>query len=139
LYDIPFLFESINQLREFDKSDPGLELRSKLEKSDLKVLSTWFGDFKQITNSKQPIKKPEDLKGIKMRVMAGGLLEEPYTTLGASATTIPYDELYLALQQGTVDGQENTFNEINTSNLYEVQDYLTITNHAPGSYPFITN
>lgn len=139
LYNMPFLFENSEQLRAFDKSEAGLELRSKVEKNNLKILNTWFGSFKQITNSKQTVKTPEDLEGLKMRVMAGGLLEEQYTMLGASAIVLPYSELYMALQQGTIDGQENSFTEIATANLYEVQDYLTVTNHAPGSYPLITN
>lgn len=139
LYNMPFLFESTEQLRNFDKSEEGLLLRSKIEKNNLKILSTWFGNFKQITNSKRPVNSPEDLEGLKMRVMAGGLLEEQYTMLGASAVVLPYSELYMALQQGTIDGQENSFTEIATANLFEVQDYLTVTNHAPGSYPFITN
>lgn len=139
LYNMPFLFENTDQLREFDKSEAGLELRSKVEKNNLKILNTWFGSFKQITNSKRAIQTPEDLEGLKMRVMAGGLLEEQYTMLGASAIVLPYSELYMALQQGTIDGQENSFTEVATANLYEVQDYLTVTNHAPGSYPLITN
>jgi len=139
LYNMPFLFNTTEQLRRFDESEAGLELRSKVEKNNLKILSMWFGNFKQITNSKTKIEKPEDLEKLKIRVMAGGLLEDQYTNLGASAVVLPYNELYMALQQGTVDGQENTFTEIAASNLFEVQDYLTVTNHAPGSYPFITN
>lgn len=139
LYDMPFLFESTEKLRRFDKSEHGLQLREKIEDHNLKILSTWFGSFKQITNSKGPVKQPEDLEGVKMRVMSGGLLEEQYTMLGASAVVLPYSELYVALQQGTVDGQENPFTEIATAKFYEVQDYLTVTNHAAASYPFITN
>lgn len=139
LLDVPFLFESGEQAAKFIHEKEGQELLGKLEDYDLKILDLWTGASKQITNSKNPISKSEDLEGLKIRVMAGGLLEDQYTEIGAGATIIPFGELYMALQQGVVDGQENTFIEIATSNLYEVQDYLTVTNHAPASYPVLTN
>lgn len=139
LFDVPFLFSSTDELRRFYESEAGQDLKSRVEDHGLKILDIWFGTFKQMTNSKHPITSPEDMEGLKFRVMAGGLLEDQFTTLGAGATVIPFSELYMSLQQGVIDGQENTFTEIATSKLYEVQDYMTITNHALASYPFITN
>lgn len=139
LYDVPFLFNTIESFYEFDEGEDGQELRAKIEKYDLKILGTWAGAFKQITNSKHPITKPEDVKGLKFRVMAGGLLEDQYTQLEAGATVIPFSDLYMSLQQGMIDGQENSFLEIATAKIYEVQNYMTVTNHAPTTYPILTN
>lgn len=139
LYDLPFLFTSTDEIRKFDQSEAGQELRGKVEDNGLKILDTWFGTFKQFTNSTHPITDPSDMDGLKFRVMAGGLLEDQFSTVGAGATVIPFGELYMSLQQGVVDGQENTFTEIASSKLYEVQDYLTVSNHALASYPLLTN
>lgn len=139
LMDMPFLFSNADQIKNFLNEPAGQDFLAKVEEYDLKILDLWVGAFKQMTNNKHPIEKPEDLEGLKMRVMAGGLLEDQYTELGAGATIIPFGELYMALQQGTIDGQENTFIEIATSNLHEVQKYMTITNHAPATYPILTN
>ncbi|MEI3606580.1 DctP family TRAP transporter solute-binding subunit [Pseudogracilibacillus sp. SE30717A] len=139
LYDVPFLFNTIESFYNFDNGEDGQNLRGKIENFDLKILGTWAGSFKQITNSKHPITKPEDMKGLKLRVMAGGLLEDQYTQLGAGATVIPFSDLYMSLQQGMIDGQENSFLEIATAKIFEVQDYMTITNHAPTTYPILTN
>lgn len=139
LIDMPFLFGSNDEITGFINEPAGQDLLARVEEYDLKVLDLWVGAFKQITNNKHPITKPEDMEGIKVRVMAGGLLEDQYTQLGAGATIIPFGELYMALQQGVIDGQENTFIEIATSNLHEVQKYMTITNHAPATYPIVTN
>lgn len=139
LYDVPFLFNTIESFYQFDEGEDGQELRGKIDNYDLKILGTWAGAFKQITNSKHPITKPEDMRGLKFRVMAGGLLEDQYTQLEAGATVIPFSDLYMSLQQGMIDGQENSFLEIATAKIYEVQDYMTVTNHAPTTYPILTN
>ena len=139
LYDMPFLFDSVEHVNEFNETDEGKELLSRVESSNLKILKLWPGAFSQITNSKHPIEKPEDMEKLKFRVMSGGLLADQFEHLGAGATVIPYNDLYMSLQQGVVDGQENPFLEIATANLYEVQDYMTLTNHKLATYPFITN
>lgn len=139
LYDLPFLFNGNEEFLRFANGPNGEKLREKVEPFGIKVLSTWIGGFKQFTNSKHPIVKPDDFKDIKMRVMAGGLLEDQFTTLGAGATVISFSELYVALQQGTVDGQENSFLDIETMKFHEVQDYLTISRHAPATFQLITN
>ncbi len=139
LYDMPFLFDSVDHVNEFNETDEGKELLSRVESSNLIILKLWPGAFSQLTNNKHPIEKPEDMKKLKFRVMSGGLLADQFDHLGAGATVIPYSDLYMSLQQGVVDGQENPFLEIATANLYEVQDYMTITNHKLATYPFITN
>lgn len=139
LFDLPFLFNGNDEFLRFANGPDGQKLREKVHPYNLKILDTWVGGFKQFTNSKHPIIKPEDFSDIKMRVMAGGLLEDQFKTLGAGATVIPFSELYVALQQGTVDGQENSFLDIETMNFHEVQDYLTISSHAPATFQLITN
>lgn len=140
LYDLPFMFKDNDEFLRFaNESEYGEELRKKVESYNLKILSTWIGGFKQFTNSKHKVTKPEDFSDLKMRVMSGGLLEDQFKTLGAGATVIPFSELYVALQQGTVDGQENSFLDIYTMKFQEVQKHLTISNHAPATFQVITN
>src|SRR5699024_10090304 len=139
IYDLPFLFDSTEHVREFNSSEEGKELIESIEKSNLKILETWTGAFSQLTNSKREITSPDDMKGLKFRVMAGGLLADQFKHLGAGATVIPCSDLYMSLQQGIVDGQENPFLEIATNNIHEVQDYMTLTNHKLSTYPLITN
>src|SRR5690606_29283220 len=86
-----------------------------------------------------PINGPEDLKCKKMRVMPSPLLVKQYESWGASPTPIDLGELYTALQQGVVDGQDNGFETIYTQKIHEVQKYLTISNHNMLNYFFVTN
>src|SRR5699024_8893907 len=126
-------------IETFNESEEGQELLEKVEKYDLQFLSMWPGTLFQMTNNKRPIKTPEDMKGLKFRVMSGGLIADQFTYLDAGATSIPFSDLYISLQQGVVDGQENPFQETFSTNLHEVQDYLTVTNHKMSTYPLLTN
>lgn len=139
IFMIPFLFQDNETVLEFSTSEKGQELYSNVEKFNVKVLTTWLGGFMQMSNDVRAIETPEDMKGIKFRVMSGGILADQYEALGAGATVIPFSETYVALQQGTVDGQENPYNNIETQKFYEVQKYVTETRHAPATYPLIVN
>lgn len=139
IFLMPYLFASNNAVLEFSKSDIGQELYSKVDKYNIKVLTTWLGGNMHLSNNKREIKAPDDMKGLKFRVMSSGILADHYEAMGAGATVISFSELYMALQQGTVDGQENPYNNIESQKFYEVQKYLTETAHSIATYPLIVN
>lgn len=139
IFLMPYLFASDNAVIEFSKSEKGQELYSAVDKYNIKVLTTWLGGQMYLSNDKREIKTPEDMEGLKFRVMSGGILADHFEALGAGATVIPFSELYVALQQGTVDGQENPYNNIETQKFHEVQKYITETAHSIATYPLIVN
>jgi tripartite ATP-independent transporter DctP family solute receptor len=90
----------------------------------------WENGFRNLTNSKRPVKKMEDLEGVKLRVMQNNVYLDSFKMLGANAVPMAFSELFSALETNTVDGQENPYNTILSSKFYEVQKYLTVTNHV---------
>jgi C4-dicarboxylate-binding protein DctP len=139
IVDMPFLFASEEAVAQFWDGEPGQKMFAKLEPQGIVGLTFWPNGFKNFTNSKLPITKPEDMKGLKFRTQAGRVLEAQFTAVGAGAATIPFGETYTALQQGTVDAQENTFNNIDTQKYAEVQKYLTVSQHGRIDYSILTN
>jgi C4-dicarboxylate-binding protein DctP len=101
-----------------------------LDKRGLKGLAFWESGFKQMTSSVRPIRGPEDLHGVKVRTMQSPLLIAQYKDWGANPVPIAFSETYNALQQGVADAQENPLVSIDAMKFYEVQKYLTITNHG---------
>lgn len=136
---MPFLFESDEAANAFWDGDKGKEIFQRLEKDGVLGLAMWPNGAKHMTNDKKPITKPEDLEGMKIRTQGGQLLEAIYAELGAGSASIPFGELYTALQQGTVDGQENTFSNIESKKFDEVQKYMTIMGHTRVDYSLLTN
>jgi tripartite ATP-independent transporter DctP family solute receptor len=124
LYDGPFGKEFAEDIRQ---------------KTGMRVLGFIPQGFFQFTNSKHPIKSPEDLKGLKMRTMNNPLHIEFMNSLGAAATPVAWAEIYTALQTGVVDGQHNPITVINLGKLYEVQKYITLSNHMAGLYVWVIN
>jgi tripartite ATP-independent transporter DctP family solute receptor len=109
----------------------GQELNQKfLEKNGIRILTYWMNLVRQTTNSKRPIKTAADFKGLKLRVPETKTIVDAFRALGASPTPMPFGDLYTGLSQGTVDGQENPTTIIYASKLYEVQKYLSLTNHV---------
>jgi len=90
----------------------------------------WENGFRNLTNSKRPITKLEDLDGVKLRVMQNEVYLDSFKLMGANAIPLPFSELFSALETKTVDGQENPYNTILSSKFYEVQKYLSVTNHV---------
>ena len=111
----------------------GSYLLSILEKQGVVGLSWWENGFRHMTNNQRPIQKPEDLKGLKIRVTPDKMRLDTFNALGASPMPINFGELYTALQQGVVDGQENPYAIIYSSSFFEVQKYLSPTGHIWGS------
>ena len=127
--DLPFLFENREHAYKVLDGKIGQDLLSGLEDQSLKGLAWWENGFRHITNSQHPIEKPEDLKGLKIRTMENNVHMDSFKAMGADPTPMSFTELFTALQQGVVDGQENPIPIISTSRFYEVQDYLTLTGH----------
>jgi tripartite ATP-independent transporter DctP family solute receptor len=114
--------------RAFD-GELGQRLFGLLERKGVKGLAWWENGFRHITNSKRPISTPDDLKGLKLRVTPDKIRLDTFKALGALPVPMAFAELYSALQQGAVDGQENPLAIIFGSNFFEVQKYLSLTNH----------
>ncbi len=136
-YGMPFLFGSVGQAFKVLDGPLGKELADKTAEKGMVVLGYWDNGIRQITNSKRPITKVEDVKGLKLRVPPDATLVDIVQALGADAQQIKFSELYVALQQGVVDGQENPLANIHASKLYEVQKHLALTNHQFQMTPFL--
>ncbi|MEY8875275.1 MAG: TRAP transporter substrate-binding protein [Leptothrix sp. (in: b-proteobacteria)] len=130
LWDTPFLFNNAKEADAVLDGPIGDKVRAKLEEKGLVGLVYWENGFRNLTNSKRPVAKLEDLGGIKLRVMQNNVYLDSFKTLGANAVPLPFSELFSALETNTVDGQENPFNTILSSKFYEVQKYLSVTNHV---------
>lgn len=129
--DLPFLFETEEKVWEVLNGPAGDKLLEKVEEVGLIGLG-WTGTgFLQITNDKNiEVHSPEDLKGLKVRIMQSPIKQAQYETWGANPIAISLSELYNALQQGTVDGQENDLITIDTQKYYEVQSNMSVSDHA---------
>lgn len=136
-YGMPFLFSSAAQAFKLLDGPLGKELADRSADKGMIVLGYWDNGIRQITNSKRPITKVEDVKGLKLRVPPDATLVDIAQSLGADPQQIKFSELYVALQQGVVDGQENPLANIHASKLYEVQKYLALTNHQFQMTPFL--
>ncbi len=126
---VPYLFDDEAQLRSYLSGEPGQELIADLGSIGIKGLNLWPRPFRQMTNSKHPIEKPEDLSGLKFRVPNNPLWVEFFKKMGAAPTPMAFAEVYNALQLKVVDGQENPINVPLSAKFYEVQKYASITNH----------
>ena len=130
LFDLPFLFRDIEHLHKVQDSEVGEKLKQMVEFKGFVALDFWDNNFKQLTSSKKALINPEDAKGQKFRIMSSKVLEAQFKILGANPQMMPFSEVYSALQQGVIDGQENTISNIYTKKFYEVQKYMTISNHG---------
>ena len=130
LWDTPFLIGNVKEADTLLDGPIGDKVRNKLQEKGLVGLVYWENGFRNLTNSKRAITKMEDMQGIKLRVMQNNVFLNSFQTLGANAIPLAFSELFSALETKTVDGQENPFNTILSSKFYEVQKYLTVTNHV---------
>jgi tripartite ATP-independent transporter DctP family solute receptor len=130
VWDTPFLFSSAAQADAVLDGPVGRQVMDKLEEKGLVGLVYWENGFRNMTNNVRPITKLEEFAGIKLRVMPNPVFLETFKLMGANAVPLPFSELFTALETKAVDGQENPFNTILSSKFYEVQQYLTVTNHV---------
>ena len=136
-FGMPFLFSSPAAAFKLLDGPLGKELADKSAEKGLILLGTWDNGIRQMSNSKRPLLKPEDLKGLKMRTPPDTVTVDIMQSLGAEAQQIKFSELYVALQQGVVDGQENPLVNIQAGKLYEVQKYISLTGHKYELTPFL--
>jgi tripartite ATP-independent transporter DctP family solute receptor len=130
LWDTPFLINNAQEADAILDGPVGDRVRNKLEEKGLVGLVYWENGFRNLTNSKHAVVKLEDMDGIKLRVMQNNVYLDSFKTLGANAVPLPFSELFSALETKAVDGQENPYNTILSSKFYEIQKYLTVTNHV---------
>ncbi|MFN9212414.1 MAG: TRAP transporter substrate-binding protein [Betaproteobacteria bacterium] len=130
LWDTPFLFNNAKEADAILDGPIGQKVMDKLQDKGLVGLVYWENGFRNMTNNKRPITKMEDFDGIKLRVMQNNVYLESFRKLGANAVPLPFSELFSALETRTVDGQENPYNTILSSKFFEVQKYLSVTNHV---------
>jgi TRAP-type transport system periplasmic protein len=134
---MPFLFADVQKAWSVMDGPIGKELADKSAAKGMILLGMWDNGIRQMSNSKRPIKSPDDMKGLKMRTPPDAVTVDIMQALGADAQQIKFSELYVALQQGVVDGQENPLTNIASAKLYEVQKYISLTGHKYESTPFL--
>ena len=128
VFELPYLFDSYEDAWETLDGEVGKEIAEPFLKDNLRIIAYFENGFRQITANK-PINTPEDLKGIKIRTPEFPISVSTFTSLGANPTPMAFGELYMALQQGTVDAQENPVANTYASKFNEIQDYLIMSNH----------
>lgn len=129
LYGLPFLFQNSAEVDAVLDGPAGQNLLTKLEPHGIVGLGYWDHGFRHVTNSKHPVTKFEDIKGLKLRLQQIPTAIESFRALGANVVPLSFTELYTAMETRTVDGQENPLPAIETSKFYEVQKYLSLTGH----------
>ncbi|MBS0124370.1 DctP family TRAP transporter solute-binding subunit [Thetidibacter halocola] len=129
LFDLPFMFKSIEAVDAFQSSEAGLAMKNAMQRRGLQGLQFWHNGMKQISANK-PLIEPGDAAGLKFRVQPSDVLVAQMEALGASPQPMAFAEVYGALQTGVVDGQENSWSNIYGQKFFEVQDGVTETNHG---------
>ena len=137
--ELPFLFPTHEAAYAAIDGDFGAAITRLIEPTGFKVLAYWENGFRHFTNSKRPIVTPEDMRGLKFRSAESRIRLDMFRSLGALAVAMPFPELYTALQQGTVDGQENPLSISYGAKFYEVQKYLSLSGHIWGAAPLVAN
>ena len=129
IFDLPYVYQDkAHELRVFD-SEIGREVDKKLQAQGLRVICYFDAGIRHITNNRQPIRTPADLQGLRIRVPQTEASIEGFKALGALPTPLAFGEVYLALKQNVVEGQENPLSLVLHNRFYEVQKYLSLTGH----------
>ena len=138
-FGLPFIIRDREHIYKVLDGPVGKELESKLNAQGLVVLGWWELGFRNMTSKDKPIRTPDDLKGLKMRVQEAKVWLGMMRALGAIPTPIPFGELYNALQQGVVDGQENPIVTVTSMKFYEVQKQIGLTEHTYTALPVLAS
>lgn len=137
VFDLPFIFQDRDSAYKVLDGPIGEEILGTLDSVGIKGLCFWENGFRHVTNSKLPVKLPHEMDGMKIRTMENKIHMSSFRVLGADPTPMAFGELFTALQQKTVDAQENPIPIIYTSNFFEVQDYLSLTGHFYAAAPLL--
>lgn len=130
VFQLPFLFDDLESARAAVDGEAADKIFEKFAEKGIVGLAFWENGFRELSNNVRPVTTPADLNGIKMRTLPATVQVETWKALGALPTTIDASELYTALQQGTVSAEENPLHEIVSRKFYEVQQYITLTDHV---------
>jgi TRAP-type transport system periplasmic protein len=130
VFEMPYLVRDRNHMRKIRDEVFWPILEPKMEEKGYKAIGVWENGFRHITNNKRPINTPEDLKDIKLRIPKGEWRMNMFKGYGANPTPMALSEVFVALQTGVIDGQENPYAQIYSQKFHEVQDYLSITGHV---------
>jgi tripartite ATP-independent transporter DctP family solute receptor len=139
ILDVPFLFRDYGHARAVLDGPIGQELLQKFDARGIKALAWGENGFRHMTNSKRAVNGPDDLKGLKMRTMENPVHVQAYKGFGIIPTPMAFSEVFTALQQGTVDGQENPLSVITSAKFDQVQKHLTLTGHVYSPCVFLMN
>jgi C4-dicarboxylate-binding protein DctP len=137
-FDLPYLFDSYDELHKVTYGKIGADLFKKLEPKGIIGLAYWDNGFMDMSANK-PLRKPEDFRGLKMRIQSSKVLDSQMRALGAIPQVMAFSEVYHALQTGVVDGTENPPSNLITQKMNEVQKYMTLSNHHYLGYAVIVN
>jgi C4-dicarboxylate-binding protein DctP len=138
VFDLPFIFDDYQELHRVTQGPIGASLLKKLDSKGIIGLAFWDNGFKEMSANK-PLKMPEDFRGQKLRIQSSKVLDSQMRALGATPQVMAFSEVYQALQTGVVDGTENPVSNFYTQKMYEVQKYLTISDHGYLGYAVIVN
>ncbi|OLO42473.1 ABC transporter substrate-binding protein [Alkalihalophilus pseudofirmus] len=137
VFDFPFLFPSEEVADEVLDGEVGQMMLEKLDDQNLVGLAYWENGFRDLTNDRRAVASMEDMKGLSIRTMENDLHLEAFRALGANPTPMAFTELFTALQQGAVDGQENPVATVYLQGFYEVQDHISNTHHIYSPFVFL--
>lgn len=138
LYDLPFLFQDLDAVDRFQQSEDGQAMLTSIEDKGLIGLGYLHNGMKQLSAS-QPLRVPEDAAGLKFRIMSSDVLEEQFKAVDAAPLKKPFSEVFTLLQTKAIDGQENTWSNIYSKKFFEVQPYITESNHGLLDYMVVTS
>ena len=138
VFDLPYIFDNIDEMHRITQGPLGQTLLNRLDARGILGLAYWDNGFKQMS-ANRPLKKPDDFKGLKMRIQSSKVLDAQMRSVGALPQVMAFSEVYQAMQTGVVDGSENTLSNIYTQKHHEVQKYLTLSDHGYIGYAVITN
>ena len=139
LFDLPFLIRDRKQVERIAEGPVGEKLKGALADDGLVLLGLWENGFRMITNNVRPVRRPEDLRGIRLRTPKDPERMKMFAAFGASPTSMSFGELFSALRQGVIDGQENPLAQIVPGRFYEVQRYLSLSRHVYSpAYPLMS-
>ena len=136
---LPWSFTSYQQAREVIDTTGGAYYAELLAAKGITYLGSFHNGFRQLTNSKHAVTKPEDLKNLKIRVPGSAVYMSVFKALGASPTAMSWSEVFTAIQQGTIDGQENGCSVTKSAKMDEIQQYMTIWNYSYENDLFVAN
>lgn len=139
LFDLPYLFERSEDVEAMFTGEIAEHLLSMLDERGVKGLSLWGNGFKQMTSYQKPLVNPKDFENQNFRIMPSRIIEKQFRLLKANPIVIPFNDVYNSLETFEIDGQENTISNIYSRRWYELQRYMTISNHGYLGYTVIMN